>query len=110
MADFSDLFSCEPLPLRPDLTTGVTGQLLLEKPVRVVLTRVEPGGSFAPHRDAYGHLLFTLEGNGEINGIFGCRQVARGSLVRIEAGEMHGYANPGSAPWILLTFNLPVEG
>lgn len=110
MADFSDLSSCEPLPLRPDLATGVSGQLLLEKPMRVVLTRVEPGGSFAPHRDPYGHLFLTLEGSGEVSGDFGRRQVSIGSLVRIEAGESHGYANPGAVPWILLTFNLPTAG
>ena len=108
MAEFIELDDLDALPLRPELAIGVLGQVLLEGPVRVVLTRVEPGGTFTGHRDAYGHLFLTLEGCGEVFGDFGRRTLDRGRLVRIEAGEVHGYANPGSATWVLLTFNLPV--
>lgn len=107
MAEFIDTADLENRPVRPQLTEGVTGRQLLAAPFTMSLTRVVPGGRFAPHCDAYGHLFLTLSGCGEVE-VEGERQpLGPGQMVRIAAGEEHGYANLGKEEWLLLSLNLP---
>lgn len=111
MAEFIDTESLESRPLRPELAAGVTGRSLLSSPFLVMtLTRVEPGGSFQAHRDAYGHLFLVLSGRGEVQAGNQRRLVGPGQIVRIAPGEEHGYSNPGPADWLLISCNLPGEG
>ncbi len=94
-------------PVRPDVATGVAGRTLLADGVRIVLTRVAPGGGFAAHRDAYGHLLQVLAGTGVV-GLAGREYPAGpGLVVRIDAGEEHYYRNTGSDDLTLLSVNIP---
>jgi quercetin dioxygenase-like cupin family protein len=97
--------------IRPELTREVFGKALLSPQltaVRAVLTRVGPGGEFANHRDAYHHLLYFLEGEGE--GWLGEERYAirPGLAVEVPAGVEHGYRNGGQGDLLLLTLNIPV--
>lgn len=94
-------------PLRPELTSGVSGKLLHAGAIRVVLTRVAPGGEFRPHRDAYGHLFQILAGVGEVVIAAEVVAVAPGNCIEIEPGELHGYRNTGTGELLLLSINLP---
>jgi quercetin dioxygenase-like cupin family protein len=94
-------------PVRPEITHGVSGKVLLAGPTRAVLTRVEPGGRFAPHCDPYAHLFYVLAGLGEVLAGEERRVVGAGSVVRIEAGERHGYENNGETDLLLISLNLP---
>ena len=66
MAKLTDTNAQDWQPLRPELTTGVSGKLLRDGATRIVLTRVVPGGIFRPHRDSYGHLFHFLSGAGSV--------------------------------------------
>ncbi|WP_020674595.1 cupin domain-containing protein [Geopsychrobacter electrodiphilus] len=92
-------------PVRPELTRGVGGKLLLDGAMRMVLTRVVPGGNFPPHRDAYGHLFHFLSGAGTV--IIGDKRivVGEGICLQIDAGELHGYENNGSEDLLLISVN-----
>lgn len=93
-------------PVRPELTQGVCGKTLLEGPTKAVLTRVAPGGRFAPHVDAYGHLFYVLAGEARM-ATGNCTQtVGPGTVVRLVAGEIHGYENIGAQDLLLLSLNL----
>jgi quercetin dioxygenase-like cupin family protein len=94
-------------PVRPEITEGVSGKVLLAGPTRAVLTRVAPGGRFAPHRDPYAHLFYVLTGTAEVAAGEERRRVGPGSVVRIAAGEFHGYENSGMEELLLLSLNLP---
>ncbi len=96
-------------PVRPELTRGVTGKLLREGSTRVVLTRVEPGGSFPAHRDDYAHLFHFLSGTGVVQLEEQQLAVGPGVSVQIEAGELHGYENPGKEDLLLISMNLKVD-
>jgi quercetin dioxygenase-like cupin family protein len=96
--------------IRPELTREVFGKSLLSPQltaVKAVLTRVAPGGEFAGHRDAYHHLLYFLEGEGE--GWMGAERypIRPGLAVEVPAGVEHGYRNDGQGDLLLLTLNLP---
>jgi quercetin dioxygenase-like cupin family protein len=98
--------------IRPELTREVFGKSLLSPQltaVKAVLTRVAPGGEFASHRDAYHHLLYVLEGEGE--GWLGEERyrVRPGLAVEVPAGVEHGYRNGGEGDLLLLTLNIPVQ-
>lgn len=107
MAQFSHTEDLDWHPVRPELAGGVFGKLLQDGMPRVVLTRVAPGGRFAPHRDGYGHLFLILEGEARVLAGTEERTLAAGAVVRIDPGEEHGYANPGHADLLLLSVNLP---
>lgn len=94
-------------PIRPQLTRGVFGKSLFDDGVKVVLTRVEPGGKFATHRDDYGHVFYFLSGEGIV--IVGdSRFDARPDLtVRVAAGELHSYENTGTQDLMLISLNIP---
>ena len=96
-------------PVRPDLTAGITGKLLLEGPTRMVLTRVRPGGVFHPHRDSYRHLFHILYGQGAFQ-VEGEQMILTAGLtLQVEAGELHGYENHGEDDLLLLSLNLPPQ-
>lgn len=97
--------------IRPELTSAVFGKSLLSPEltaVKAVLTRVAPGGEFNSHRDAYHHLLYFLEGEGE--GWLGEERylIRPGLAVEVPAGVEHGYRNGGQGDLLLLTLNIPV--
>lgn len=107
MGKFIDAGSLTWKPVRPDVASDVFGKVLLDGPTKAVLTRVAPGGRFAPHRDPYGHLFYVLEGQGRV--LVGKEEhaVGPGSAIRIVPGEEHGYENTGSGDLVLLSLNLP---
>lgn len=109
MAEFLDDDSLAWQPVRPEITQGVSGKVLLAGPTRAVLTRVEPGGRFMPHRDSYGHLFYILAGHGEVSAGAERRAVGPGAVVRIGAGELHGYENTGESDLLLISLNLPAQ-
>lgn len=94
-------------PIRPDVAHGVYGRTILDEGIKVVLTRVAPGGIFAPHRDDYGHVFCFLSGEGVVT-VGEQRLVVKPELlVRIEAGEEHSYENTGPADMLLVSLNIP---
>lgn len=107
MSEVFDLAALEWQPVRPDVARGVYGKTLLGEGVKVVLTRVEPGGRFDRHRDDYGHLFCFLSGQGVVQ--MGERTVeARpGLVVRVSAGESHAYENAGLEDLVLISVNVP---
>lgn len=107
MADFFDLESLTWQPVRPELASNVFGKSLLDGPTKAVLTRIAPGGRFAPHRDPYGHLFYVLEGLGRVLAGMEERAVGPGSVVRVAPGELHGYENNGTGDLVLISLNLP---
>ncbi len=107
MDRFIDTANLPWTPVRPELTRGVFGRTLLDGPVKVVLTRVEAGGAFPPHRDPYGHLFYLLSGEAVIHASGEERRAGPGTSIRFDPGEEHGYRNEGPAELILLSLNLP---
>jgi quercetin dioxygenase-like cupin family protein len=97
------------LPVRPELTQGVSGKLLLDGTTRIVLTRVIPGGNFPLHRDDYGHLCHFLSGAGVVMVEEKRLVVGEGICLQIAAGELHGYENHGSEDLVLVSVNLAKE-
>ncbi len=93
--------------VRPELTRGVYGRTLYDDGVKVVLTRVAPGGIFRTHRDDYGHVFYFLSGEGVV-AVAGSRFEARPELVvRVTAGELHSYENTGTQDLMLISLNVP---
>lgn len=106
----TEVLTLDDLPwqaVRPRLTAGVSGKTLLTGATRVVLTRVAAGGRFAPHSDGYGHLFLVLAGQGRLQAGDAEYVLGPGSVVRIPAGETHGYRNTGEEELQLVSFNLP---
>jgi quercetin dioxygenase-like cupin family protein len=106
----SNAFEIESLAwqtVRPDVAQGVFGKTILDEQIKVVLTRLAPGGKFVPHRDKYGHLLYFTSGEGYVR--VGDKQiVARaGVVVRIMPGEEHEYGNTGTDDLMLVSMNIP---
>jgi len=96
-------------PVRPDLTSGVSGKQLLDGPTKMVLTKVEPGGIFRPHRDHYGHLLHILAGEGVFTVEGEEHRLTAGMTLQIQAESEHGYQNCGPEDLLLVTVNLPAQ-
>ncbi len=100
--------------LRPELTRDVSGASLLPEGagggVKIVVTRVAPGGEFATHVDPYDHIFYCLAGTGE--GGLGEERYCLfpGCVVQVPAGLAHGYRNIGAEELWLLTVNLPRGG
>jgi len=107
MAEIKDQASLPWQPVRPQLARGIFGKTLLDGATRIVLTRVAPGGRFAGHEDAYDHLFYILEGAGLVVVAGQEFPVTPGSIVRVAAGERHGYRNNGPADLLLISVNLP---
>jgi quercetin dioxygenase-like cupin family protein len=73
---------------------------------RLAITRIEPGGSFGPHVDDYGHVICVLEGHGELK-VGGRRTPAGpGTVMVTEAGEPHGMFATAGEPFVLLAANV----
>ena len=105
-----DIFAADILDwqqVRPELTSGVQGRTLLDGGVKIVLTRVGPGGGFPPHRDAYGHLFYFLSGTGIVRVGENEAEAVPGLVVRVSPGELHSYENAGSADLTLISVNVP---
>lgn len=65
--------------------------VLLDTPdVRLVVFRIQPGQSVAPHHSASTVLLTVLEGEGIVSGREGDRQCRAGDVIAYEPGETHG--------------------
>ena len=94
--------------VRPELTTGVSGKVLLDLPVKMVLTKLEPGGVFRPHRDSYGHLFHILSGTGLARVDDHEYPLTAGVVLQVDAGELHGYENCGVGELLLISVNLPM--
>ena len=94
-------------PVRPALTRGVFGRTMFDAGTKMVFTRVERGGGFAPHRDAYGHLMYVLSGSGLALCGDGEYLLTPGLVLQIPAGEEHSYRNTGADPLTLISLNLP---
>jgi mannose-6-phosphate isomerase-like protein (cupin superfamily) len=110
MSQVFNLNSLEWSIVRPDVAEGVHGKTLLDGSVKIVLTRVAPGGAFLPHRDGYGHLFYFLSGTGVV-GIGEQRyDVGERSVVTISAGAEHFYRNTGPGDLTLLSLNIPGLG
>lgn len=102
-----DVTSLEWQPVRPDVARGVYGKTLLAEGVKVVLTRVAPGGGFSMHQDDYGHLFYFVDGEGLV-WVGGKRFKAQtGLAVRVAAGETHAYENTGTKALTLISINVP---
>jgi|GEM_PF-153604 len=95
------------LPIRPDTAHGVYGKTILDGRIKVVLTRVAPGGAFAPHRDDYGHLFCFLSGEGTVTVGEQRLPIRPEMIVRVAAGEEHAYENTGPADLLLISLNVP---
>lgn len=73
---------------------------------RLAITRIEPGGSFGPHVDDYGHVICVLEGRGELK-VGGRRTPAGpGTVMVTEPGEPHGMFATQDEPFVLLAANV----
>ena len=94
-------------PVRPALASGVFGRTLLDSDTKVVYTRVEAGGGFAPHVDPYGHLMYVLSGSGLALSGGSEYLLTSGLVLQIPAGEEHSYRNTGSDQLVLISLNLP---
>jgi quercetin dioxygenase-like cupin family protein len=106
MSSVFDVTSRDWQPVRPDVARGVFGKTLRDGKVKVVLTRVAPGGTFARHRDSYAHLFYFLSGEGTLwvdEQTFAARA---GIVAQIEAGQEHAYTNTGSDDLVLLSLNI----
>jgi len=95
--------------VRPDVARGVYGKTLLTEGVKMVLTRVEPGGKFAPHRDDYGHLFYFISGQGSVWIEDRTFEAQPGLTLRVAAGETHAYENVGPQDLMLISVNVPSE-
>ncbi len=101
------------LPLREDITNGVMSKPLIPEvfpsATKASLVRIEPGGGFATHKDPYRHVFYFLAGNGEVTVASEVYPVKAGSVVEIEAGDIHGYKNGGTQDMYLLSLNIPSD-
>lgn len=70
---------------------------------RLVVFRIEPGQSVAPHSNPSTVLLSILEGTGVVQGRDGERHVKAGDLIAYEPGETHAMRAPGERLVILAT-------
>lgn len=102
-----DVTSLEWQPVRPDVARGVYGKTLLAEGVKVVLTRVAPGGRFSMHQDDYGHLFYFLDGEGLVWVGEKRFKAQAGLAVRVAAGEAHAYENTGTKALTLISVNVP---
>jgi quercetin dioxygenase-like cupin family protein len=107
MGQIVDVTELEWQPVRPDAAHGVYGKTLLVDGVKIVLTRVAPGGGFSMHRDDYGHLFYFLSGEGLVWVEENRHRARPGLLVRVAAGELHAYENTGTTDLVILSVNVP---
>lgn len=107
MSQINEITSLDWEPVRPEVTHDIFGRTLMAEGVKVVLTRVAPGGEFRMHRDKYGHLFYFLSGEGTISVNDQQVNAKPGLVVRVMPGEAHAYANTGKEDLMLISLNLP---
>jgi len=107
MSKAFDVASLEWQPIRPDVARGVFGKTLLAGEVKIVLTRVAPGGRFDLHRDDYAHLFYFLGGQGIVWANDQQFSATPGRVVRVSAGDSHAYENTGEQDLTLISTNIP---
>lgn len=107
MSQIREVASIEWEPVRPEVTHDIFGRTLMADGVKVVLTRVAPGGEFRTHRDQYGHLFYFLSGEGIVRVNDQEVKAKPGLIVRVLPGEAHAYANIGTEDLTLISLNLP---
>lgn len=107
MGEMFDADTLEWQPVRPDAARSVFGKTLLDAGVKIVLTRVAPGGSFSPHRDPYGHMFYLLAGTGIVRVEEKTIPAVPGLVVRVAPGELHSYENTGDGDLTLISVNVP---
>ncbi len=93
------------------LTKGVFRKSLVPREltdVKIVLTKVEPGGKFSPHKDPYHHVFYFIKGQGEGQLRDGSYEIKPNLVVEVPAGELHGYKNIGEEDLLLITVNIPI--
>ncbi len=98
--------------VRPEVTRGILGKSLLPKgakDVEVTVTKVQPHGGFSLHRDSYHHVLYILQGRGEVRLGDDVYPIGPDTIVEVPAGEAHAYSNKGDAEMVLLTLNISVQ-
>jgi quercetin dioxygenase-like cupin family protein len=84
--------------------------MLLDTPdVRLVIFRIEPGQSVAPHRNPSTVLLTVLEGEGVVSGTEGEYHCAVGDIIAYEPGETHAM-RAGNQTFKLLATIAPRPG
>lgn len=76
--------------LSPSPSRPATAILLDTPDARLVVFRIEPGQSVAPHHNASTVLLTVLDGEGLLSGQEGERHCHAGDIVAYEPGETHG--------------------
>ncbi|MHA2363587.1 MAG: cupin domain-containing protein [Candidatus Hodarchaeales archaeon] len=106
-----DLKELEWEPTRQNLTERVFGKSLIpfmQENIKIVLTKVEPGGTFSKHEDPYHHVFYFIKGQGQ--GWLGDKtyEIKPERVVVIPSGERHGYKNTAQDDMILLTINIPL--
>ncbi len=70
------------------------------------LTLARPGGEFPEHSDAYTHIFYILEGEGEAS-VDGQRVPWRkGAALTVPSGMSHAYRNTGKTDLLLITLNI----
>ena len=106
MSEAFDVAALEWQPIRPDVARGVFGKTLLAGEVKIVLTRVAPGGRFDLHRDDYAHLFYFLSGQGIVWVDDQQYSVTPGLVVRVSAGDLHAYENTGEQDLTLISANI----
>ena len=107
MSEAFDVAALEWQPIRPDVARGVFGKTLLAGVVKIVLTRVVPGGRFDLHHDDYVHLFYFLSGQGIVWANGQQLSATPGLVVRVAAGEPHAYENTGEQDLTLISANIP---
>lgn len=108
MSKIFDVSSVEWNPVRPETADGVLGRAMLDSNVKVVLTRVVPGGKFRTHADKYAHLFYFLSGRGIVWVGKDKYEARAGTVVQVDAGTAHAYENSGNEDLVLVSLNLPV--
>jgi Uncharacterized conserved protein, contains double-stranded beta-helix domain len=110
MGFITDIESLEWESVRPDVARDVLGKpLLRSEGIKMVLTKILPGGGFETHRDAYGHLLYFLEGSGIVGVGSEEFSIKPGLVVQVMAGEEHFYRNNSGKELTLISANITVE-
>lgn len=109
MAKLVDTRNRDWQPVRPELTSGVTGKLLLDGATKIVLTKVEPGGVFRSHCDNYSHLFHILSGQAMARVEGKEYQLSAGMSLQVDCGEQHEYRNCGQEDLLLISMNLPAN-
>jgi quercetin dioxygenase-like cupin family protein len=110
MGFITDIESLEWESVRPDVARDVLGKpLLRSKGIKMVLTKILPGGGFETHRDAYGHLLYFLEGSGIVGVGSEEFSIKPGLVVQVMAGEEHFYRNNSDKELTLISANITVK-